>query len=219
MNVNAPFVSTNGFIKADSGTLVLQQPYVNNAGSQSIAINGGTLRLAAGNNTIWTEPTATVPIVMTVNIPNGTLDLDGNSQLLGQLTASNPLPYTGGTAASPNSIIDNTTMAQVNLVSVNATAITFSGVIQNSGGGQLSFYRQGAGAITLTSPSLFTGSANFAGGGAVLQSMGSIARCQRHQPQQRKSKLGRHWAHGSLKPAGHSACEYVRQCRPDLPRP
>lgn len=177
LTLNAPLNLNFGAVKADGGTLVLAQPYIaeGTVALATLAVNGGTLQLAAGNNTLWTEPTATVPNAMTLTLNSGTVDLNGNSQLLSQISTTNVFPFAGGTAASPNVLINNTSANPVNLTTVNATAVTFSGVIENTGGGALSFYRQGAGAITLTSPSTFTGSANFAGGGVVLQSMGSIA--------------------------------------------
>jgi autotransporter-associated beta strand protein len=177
LTLNAPLNLNFGAVKADGGTLVLAQPYIaeGTVALATIAVNGGTLQLAAGNNTLWTEPTATVPNAMTLTLNSGTVDLNGNSQLLSQISTTNVFPFAGGTAASPNVLINNSSATPVNFTTVNATAVTFSGVIENTGGGALSFYRQGAGAITLTSPSTFTGSANFAGGGGVLQNMGSLA--------------------------------------------
>lgn len=177
LTLNAPLNINYGAVKADAGTLVLAQPYIaeGTVALATLAVNGGTLQLAAGNNTLWTEPTATVPNAMTLTLNSGMLDLNGNSQLLSQISTTNVFPFAGGTAASPNVLINNSSANPVNLTTVSATAVTFSGVIENTGGGALSFYRQGAGAITLTSPSTFTGSANFAGGGGVLQNMGALA--------------------------------------------
>jgi autotransporter-associated beta strand protein len=175
LDLTGALVSTNGVVKADSGTLVLHQPYVNTGtNTNTFSINGGTVRLAGGNNTLFTQVSATVPAGAPMNMPNGTLDLDGNSQLVGAIGISNPLPYAGGTAASPNVIIDNSSSTPVNFISSTGTSSTFSAVIQNSGGGALSYYRQGANTITLTSPSTYTGSSNFAGN-VTLQSLGSIA--------------------------------------------
>ena len=48
LNLNGALVSSNGVTKADGGTLVLGQAFVNNSGTiATFAINGGTVRLAA----------------------------------------------------------------------------------------------------------------------------------------------------------------------------
>ena len=44
--LNAPINSQNGFVKADAGTLLLNQPYyTNGGGANTITINGGTIKL------------------------------------------------------------------------------------------------------------------------------------------------------------------------------
>ena len=132
-----------------------------------------------------------------MSIPNGTLDLDGNSQLVGAIAISNPLPYAGGSAAAPNVVIDNTSSSPVNFISSTGTASTFSVVIQNSGGGALSYYRQGASTITLTSPSTLYRRIEFRRQRNPAKH-GLDRGYQRNQCQQRDLDLGRYRLRGML---------------------
>lgn len=186
LNINAVLNQSNGFVKADGGTLVLQQPYFTNnsgSGSQEFAINGGTVQLA-GNSvvgpaivpTIWNSMTLAVPSTMNLTVNNGTVDLDGGSELVNYLSSQNPAPYGGGTAASPNNVITNTGAAPVDLITATGSNTTFSGEINNTGGA-LSFYHQGGSgtnALTLTSPSNFSGGMYQEGGTVTLINGGAF---------------------------------------------
>ena len=180
LNLNAALSTNNSFVKADGGTLVLNQPFYNLSGSQTVAVNGGTLKLAAGDNTLWVQPTATIPTAMTLAINNGTVDLNGTNQSVSGLTNTNPLPYAGGTAANPNSVLTNTSSTPVNFYDVNTgtTTTTFGGVIS----GNISFYKEQTtnNQVTLifTSPQTYTGQTVVANGTLALRDLGAIASSQ-----------------------------------------
>ncbi len=175
--VNAPIVSASGWVKADSGTMVLEQPFINtNGGGKIVSVNGGTLQLAGGANTIWSQVgAAAAPSVTTLFVNNGTVDLAGNSELLGPLASTSSLPYAGGTAASPNAVILNSGSSAANLITYMTSAQTFAGEINNAmGSGAISLYQQGANVLTLESPSSLTGAVNIEGSGITLQDQGAF---------------------------------------------
>jgi len=153
LNLNAPINSANGFVKSDDGTLILSQPQYLNGGVQSInGINGGTLKLAAGPNTLYVLPTATVPTPQNLQVNNGTLDLNGNSQMVGSFSSTNPTPFS-------TAVVTNTSATAANFIVANPanTSTTFGGVIS----GNLSFYKQQSGnnrpTITFESANTYTG--------------------------------------------------------------
>ncbi len=174
LTMNTALVVNSGFGKSGGGTMILNQPYADGgSGTGTVSINGGTLRLSAGQNTIFVRPTVTTPALTTLNLDNGTLDLNGNSQVVGTLSTPNTSPYAGGTAANPNAVINNSAAAPVNFFTNNGTA-TFSGVIENTGGA-LSFYKTGANTLTLTSPSTYTGATILQGGTTSLKDYGALS--------------------------------------------
>ena len=176
LTVNATVNLQNAFVKAEGGTLVLNGPYYEydgGNGNKTIAVNGGVLQLGAGlgTNALWVQPTATVPYAMNLSMGNGTLDLNGNSQLLNYISNSNPLPYAGGTAANPLVAITNSSATPVNLISATGTGETFGGLIS----GPISFYRAGTATTVLTSSNTYTGTTWVQGGGLTLRDQGGIA--------------------------------------------
>ncbi len=62
-------------------------------------VNGATLVLNGGNNTLVVVPTASTlsPANVALNGSGAVLDLNGNNQVIGTLLSSNPLPNMGGT--------------------------------------------------------------------------------------------------------------------------
>ena len=167
LNVNSPFITTtSGLVKADGGTLVFNTPQYY-SGTPGTQVNGGLLQLNGGNNTILAQPTATVPALLALGVNGGTLDLDGNSQMVGALASVNTLPGTGGT-------ITNSSTAAVNFIANSSAASTFAGPIANGAGG-LSFYKQGASTLTLTGTSTYAGTTNVEGGNLTLRDGGTLA--------------------------------------------
>ncbi len=181
LNLNTAINSQSGFTKSDDGTLVLNQPhYINGStGSNIIGVNGGTLKLAAGANTLYVQPqtsgTAFIPTTVPLQINNGTLDLNGNSQMVGLFTSASSAPFAGGTAANPGATLNNSSATAVNFITAPGnTASTFGGVIS----GNLSFYKQQTTnnqvTLTLTSPNTYTGSTNVGNGTLSLRDLGAL---------------------------------------------
>ena len=176
--------TTGGFTKADGGTLILNQPYTSN-NAQTITVNGGTMQFGAGSGSLPSALGGSTynvnPLYVYVNsggvpspeilaVNNGTLDLNGNNQLVGTLTSTNPLPYGGGTSGSPNIIITNTS-ATMATFSTNAAATVFSGEFQ----GSLNLDKSGNTAMSLSSPQTYIGTTTIRGGSITLRDSASIA--------------------------------------------
>lgn len=172
-NLNAPINTQNGFVKADGGTLVLNRPYYSNGQApNTVTINGGTVQLGTGvgANALFALTAASTPTGTTLALNNGTFDLNGNNQLIGALTTSNPFPFAGGTVGSPNSVITNT----------SGTAATFftnntSTVVGTVFTGNLNLDKSGNTTMTLSSPQTYTGITTVRGGTLTLRDSGSIA--------------------------------------------
>ena len=138
LTVNALFTgSGGGLTKADGGTLILNGP-VTSSNAQTITINGGTMQLGVGSGsnasilggtTYNSNPLYVyinqggVPSAENLAVNNGTLDLNGNNQLVGTLTSTNQMPFGGGTSASPNIIITNTNATTTSTFSTNGAAL------------------------------------------------------------------------------------------------
>ncbi|MEA3211483.1 MAG: hypothetical protein QOE70_4540 [Chthoniobacter sp.] len=172
LNLNGSITATtNGIVKADDGTLSLNasQFFTGAAGTNGLTINGGKVVLNAGANTVLVQPTGTVPVVQSLFVNAGTLDLNGNSQAFERIASVNTAP------GQTNNIITSTSAA--NLISVPATTVstTYGGKIS----GALSFYKSGTGSptsstMTLTSVNDYTGSTNIQGGVVALRDSGAL---------------------------------------------
>jgi autotransporter-associated beta strand protein len=149
----------NGLVKAGDGTLVFnrRQYYTDTAGSTTI--NGGTLRLNAGDNTILVRATGTVPTPIALYANGGTFDLNGATQLVERVQSVGTLPGTGGAI---------TGAAGSRLVSVTGGSGTFAGTIM----GPVEFQKAGSGTTTLTSGQDTTGAVIVRGGGLTLRDSG-----------------------------------------------
>jgi autotransporter-associated beta strand protein len=166
LNLNSPIINTtNGIVKADAGTLVINtaQYY---SGNQGLELNGGVVQLNGGNNTLPMLVTSTVPTVYTLGMNGGTLNLNGNSQAVGTLSSVNTTPGMGGA-------IVNTAAAAVNLFSV-ASAGTFGGTISDNASGPLSFYKAGGNTQTFTNVQTYQGSTTVQGGTLYLRDLAAL---------------------------------------------
>ena len=165
LNINGPFISTTaGIVKADAGTLIFNTPQYNTG----TMINGGVLRLSAGNNTLLVQPGATTPTLAALGVSGGTIDLNGNSQAVGNLSNANLLPGGGGT-------ITNASLATAATLIVNPVAnSTFAGSITSTAGAAaLTFDKQGANTLLLTGSESAT-TTNIQGGTLTLRDGGAI---------------------------------------------
>ncbi len=164
-------LSLSGFLTGTTGGLVKD-----GAGSATLntrafftgqtTVNGGTLTLNGGNNTLLVNATATVPTVVAVEVNSGVLDLNNTNEVIGTLSSNDPASGTGGT-------ITNSGATTVTLTSVTA-ASTFSGSIA----GSLNFAKYGNAALTLTGANTYTGTTTIGGNTLTLKDGGSIASTQ-----------------------------------------
>ncbi len=192
LTVNAPIFSNgSGLTKADAGTLLLGTAEVYTGDT---TINGGTLKLGGGQNTIF-RPFNTAPTPgnsgaavsaqnLTVNF-GGALDLNGTTQSVANLRSGSGTQLMGGTIINSSA----TTAATLN-VALNGNQ-TWAGNISNgqtigtitgntigltgaASGGALSFVRDGNNTLTVNSPNTFSGSATILGGATTLVDLGTF---------------------------------------------
>ena len=170
LNLNSRLTGSSGLTKTGTGNMTLSKPQEYTG---TTTINQGTLTLAGGKNTLLaTLPAATVnatPGVSNLSVNGGTLDLNGNSQLVGTITSSNTLAGGGGT-------ITNTSSTSATLTSLSGGS-TFGGKIT----GNLNFTLNGSNstgyvtnALTLTDQQSYTGATVIRDGRLVLQNNASL---------------------------------------------
>ena len=185
LNINAQVLGTTGVVvKADGGLAVFaaQQLYT----GQTI-INGGTLQLAAGNQTLYAQPaigtapgnwsnvTASVPanVISTVINLGGTLDLDGSTQTVTNLTNNGvnaaamnvgEQPMSGGTVTNSSA-----TTATLSIL-LAGNNVAFGGSIT----GNVNLITAGGWTYTLESPNTFTGTTTKQGGNLTLIDLGTL---------------------------------------------
>ena len=79
VTVDAYIGPISNLTKSLEGTLTLNENAYYNS---TTTVNGGTLVLNAGNNTLLVNPTGSVPTVTNLQVNGGTLDLNGNNQVV-----------------------------------------------------------------------------------------------------------------------------------------
>ena len=130
---------TGTLIKRGAGTLTLG---ISNNYNGGTTISGGALA---------TGTSGALPTGGAVTITSGTLDLGGYSATIGTLSGSSGATITSGSAGS------------ITLTSTSATNSTYAGTITN-GLGAMAFTKQGAGTLTLSGTSSYTGATTISGG-------------------------------------------------------
>lgn len=101
LNVNGAFSNTNNLTVGLGGTVNFNARQFFNTGGNSLTINGGTVKLAGGNNTLYSGQTTGANQNLAVG-PGGILDLNGNVQVAGDLRSPNNNAFfgSGGTLTS-----------------------------------------------------------------------------------------------------------------------
>ena len=175
LTVNSSIIAaTAGIVKADAGTLIFnaRQYYTGSAGTNGTTVNDGTLKLGGGNNTLLVQPTGSIPTVLSLFMNGGTLDLNGNSQIVERISNNNPNAGAGG-------VIINSGVTAVTLTSATGTSTTFSGSIGTgiltAPGNAINFIKSGAGVLALTNVNSYTGATVIRGGGLTIQDSGTLA--------------------------------------------
>jgi autotransporter-associated beta strand protein len=163
LSITGNLVSAQGLTESGGGVVSLNSAEFYTG---STSVNNSTLILNGGNNTLEVTTSGTTPTVGAVSL-NGSaalLDLNGNNQVIGALSSSNPLPNAGGT------ITNSSTTTQVTLAEVNAAASAFGGVIS----GNLNCDKYGAGTLVLSSANNYSGATIVGGGILTLQASGAL---------------------------------------------
>ncbi len=158
LNMQGPITGTYNVTKALGGTLILSAPvYDTTAIGNWFAVNGGSVQLNAGNQTI-------LPGMSVALTAGATLDLNGNAQMINNLLGGNNAGFlgTGGTLTSSTG---------TGTLVVSAGSTTFPGQII----GNVNFAKVGANTTTLTNSSNYTGPTTVAGGTVTLQDAGVLA--------------------------------------------
>ncbi|MFZ2278582.1 MAG: autotransporter-associated beta strand repeat-containing protein, partial [Prosthecobacter sp.] len=138
--------------KVGAGTLSLESTSYYNSTTN---VMGGTLQLNAGLNAIF-------PAVNSLNIGIGaTVDLNGSSQYIGNLTGGGNMPSSAGS-------LTNTSLTTSTFVTNGGG--TFGGII--SGG--INLGRVAGGTLTLETAQTYTGTTSLLGGTTTLENEGSL---------------------------------------------
>jgi autotransporter-associated beta strand protein len=88
LTLNASLVGTASLTKGLGGNLILAAPQYTNLSNGFTTITGGTLTLAAGTNTLWPGVQGGVTGQNLFVSPSATLNLNGNSQMFGDISGS-----------------------------------------------------------------------------------------------------------------------------------
>ncbi|MEI8109077.1 MAG: hypothetical protein WCI46_14785, partial [Verrucomicrobiota bacterium] len=165
LTVNSRIGSTQALTKTGSGNMTIGRlaDYIG-----TTTVNQGTLKFGTGigSNPLQVSVTTGAPTVQTLQMNGGTLDLNGNKLLVGQINGSNN--FTGGT------ITNNAGGSAVTLTSFSGGG-TFGGTIT----GNLNFTHNGnnvfsGAALVLKNEQSYTGATVVRGGRLTLQDKGAL---------------------------------------------
>ncbi|MFN5805594.1 MAG: autotransporter-associated beta strand repeat-containing protein, partial [Opitutia bacterium] len=171
LTVNAALFNSSNVTKGLSGDLTFATRQFFNAATGTSAnyftINGGTVTLIGGENTLWQGAQGgTAGQNMAIG-PGATLDLNGNSQMVGDLRSPNGTAF----AASGGAVVNGG--ANATLISVGS-ASGWGGNI-SSGTGTIFYNKAGANTQTFYSDNTYTGGTLINGGTLTLQDEGRLS--------------------------------------------
>jgi autotransporter-associated beta strand protein len=152
--VGTTITGSSGMVKAGTGTLTLAAVNTFTGGT---TIDAGTL--AAGIDNIFGSGNG---LPMVIN-PAGTLDLNGKSIFISNFSSSGTIDNTSATASTLN-------------IGKNNTGGTISGIVQNTGGGNLNLFKFGdANTTNLTALNTYTGTTRVLGGILTFNTIGNVS--------------------------------------------
>ncbi|HEX8912280.1 MAG TPA: PA14 domain-containing protein, partial [Humisphaera sp.] len=126
LNVNGPITSSANMTTGLGGTINFNTRQFFNTGSNALTINGGTVNLAGGDNTIFPGQGTGVANLVAVG-PGATLNLNGTAQVVGGLQNPNNNPFGGAggtvTSAAPATLVSR--QPNANWGGVIGGAVTF----------------------------------------------------------------------------------------------
>ncbi|OYW30829.1 MAG: hypothetical protein B7Z47_02930 [Chthoniobacter sp. 12-60-6] len=153
LNVTGALTGTNGMALAGGGTLKLSSPTFI---TLTTNILNGTLQLAGGLNSMYPNQILNVDL-------GGVLDLNGNTQYVGQFQSSGVVPNSGG-------IVTSSSGTGTFITNMNGGSTTFAGQIT----GAVNFVRLGGNTLTLESAQTYTGATILMGGTVTLQDSATL---------------------------------------------
>jgi len=154
--------TTGGLVKAGAGTLTLNSRAVYTGQTN---ITGGTLLLNGGENTLPLFITGGAPTALSTGVHAGSLDLNGNNQIIATLFNNGLARYADNGGSFTNSSVTAATLT------TNAGAQVFGGSIT----GNLNFTKTGNNALTLTSGNSYSGVTTVRANTLTLLDAGSLA--------------------------------------------
>ncbi len=152
LHVAGSLTSGQPITKSGDGTMFLDSK---SYATGQTTVNGGNLVLNGGKNTLQVTNTAGVVTAYNLAVNSGTVNLNGNSQIVASLFNNNPLANSGGT-------VTNTSGTFATLETITGGA-TFSGHID----GNINLNKWGNGTMLLTASNGYEG--NTIVGGGTLQ--------------------------------------------------
>lgn len=153
-----------GLVKEGAGTLNLKKPTLLGSSTDAgqTVVNGGTLNLKGGPNTLTVLSGAGVALVDNLTINSGaTVDLSGNTQSIGALVSADITPSGGGTLTNSGALANF-------YMDGNST---FGGSIT----GAINLFKTSTSTQNLTTASTYTGTTTIQGGILALQDSATLA--------------------------------------------
>jgi autotransporter-associated beta strand protein len=166
LTIEAALFNTANVTKGLGGNLTFATKQFFNAGANAFTINGGTVTLDGGENTLWQGVQGGTNGQLLSVGPGATLNLNGNSQMVGDLVSPNRTAF-AGSGGSITSSSATTLLA----VYANATAGQWGGNIS----GNIFFNKAGATATTFYSDNTYTGGTLINGGTLTLIDEGRLS--------------------------------------------
>jgi autotransporter-associated beta strand protein len=141
------FGTTGGLNKGEAGTLTLNNRNLYTGQTQ---VNGGTLKLNGGDNTLPLLLTAGAPTTSAigVNAPGATIDLNGTNQITGTFGNNLSARYAGN-----GGTLTNSSTTPVVYTTISGSAQVFGGQVT----GNLAFTKTGNNALTFSNVNTYTG--------------------------------------------------------------
>ena len=180
LTLDAYVLGSGGVVKDGAGNLVLDRSSYNTAAT---FVNEGRLTLSAGNNTLLVAQTSTTPTVYDLVVNAGSVDLNGTSQVVKNVTHTTTTTFSGGAGA-----VVNTSTSASTLFTLMGSDINFAGTLGGTGGNNFGVDKSGNYNWTLFSPGTYAGAtfvrggtmtlrddATIGGGGAVTVNYGTLA--------------------------------------------
>ena len=169
LTVNAALYNTANVTKGLGGNLIFNTKQYFNTGVNYFTINGGTVTLNGGENTLWQGAQGAAALTASLAVgPGATLQLNGNSQMVGELRSPNGTAFAGSGGTIVNGVADTAT-----LISVNSAA-AWGGNI-SSGTGAIFYNKSGASTQTIYSDNTYTGGTLINGGALTLTDEGRLS--------------------------------------------